>query len=210
MSAPLVLRTRAADGTRAIARTLATVLAPGDLLILDGPLGAGKTTFTQGLGEGLGVRGPVASPTFVIERIHPSLADGPALAHVDAYRLAGAGDLDDLDLEADLDHAVTVVEWGRDRAEHLAGSHLLIELERPGQVEDPEDPDEPRRLVLTGHGARWDEQARAHLAAALRAGGHEIAETAPGTEVPQDSHRDIPQDPHQTPERGPEQSEETP
>ena len=214
MSASLVLRTRTADGTRAIARTLATVLAPGDLLILDGPLGAGKTTFTQGLGEGLGVRGPVASPTFVIERIHPSLADGPALAHVDAYRLAGAGDLDDLDLEADLDHAVTVVEWGRDRAEHLADSHLLNELERPGQVEDPEDPDEPRRLVLTGHGARWDEQARTHLAAALRAGGHEIAEPGADAQDPpgihQDHHQHNHQDTHQDPEQGPEQTEETP
>src|SRR5699024_4469047 len=135
------VRTRDADGTRAVATALATVLRAGDLLVLDGPLGAGKTTFTQGLGAGLGVRGPVASPTFVIERVHPRLADGPDLVHVDAYRLGGGGDIEDLDLEADLDRAVTVVEWGRDRVEHLSDSTLLVELERPDRVEDPQDPD---------------------------------------------------------------------
>src|SRR5699024_9463393 len=115
----LELHTRDGDGTRVIAHALAAALRPGDLLVLDGPLGAGKTTFTQGLGQGLGVRGPVASPTFVIERVHPNLAGGPDLVHVDAYRLGGTGEIDDLDLEADLDRAVTVVEWGRDRVEHL-------------------------------------------------------------------------------------------
>lgn len=87
----LEIRTVDADGTRAVAVALAAVLRAGDLLVMDGPLGAGKTTFTQGLGDGLGVRGPVASPTFVIERVHPSLAGGPALVHVDAYRLGGEG-----------------------------------------------------------------------------------------------------------------------
>jgi tRNA threonylcarbamoyladenosine biosynthesis protein TsaE len=165
----LELRTRDADGTRALARALAGVLAPGDLLVMDGPLGAGKTTFTQGLGEGLGVRGPVASPTFVIERVHPSLGGGPDLVHVDAYRLGGTGEIDDLDLEADLDRAVTVVEWGRDRVEHLADSVLLIELERPDRVEDPLDPDEPRTLRLTPRGPRWDSAAISALEAALAA-----------------------------------------
>lgn len=163
----LVLRNTTADATRAIARSLAAVLRGGDLLVLDGPLGAGKTTFTQGLGDGLGVRGPVASPTFVIERVHPSLHGGPALVHVDAYRLSGGGDIDDLDLEADLDQAVTVVEWGRGRVEHLVESYLLVQLERPDQVDDPDDPDEPRVLRLSGHGPRWDEPARTALAAAL-------------------------------------------
>ncbi|WP_193103347.1 tRNA (adenosine(37)-N6)-threonylcarbamoyltransferase complex ATPase subunit type 1 TsaE [Brachybacterium sp. FME24] len=163
----LVLRTVDADGTRAAATAIAEVLRAGDLLILDGPLGAGKTTFTQGLGAGLGVRGPVASPTFVIERVHPSLIGGPALVHVDAYRLGGGGDIDDLDLEADLDQAVTVVEWGRDRVEHLVDSFLLLELERPDQVEDPEDPDEPRTLRLSPNGPRWDERAIEQLVLAL-------------------------------------------
>ena len=165
----LVLRTRDADGTRALAQALSGALRAGDLLVLDGPLGAGKTTFTQGLGAGLGVRGPVASPTFVIERVHPNLAGGPDLLHVDAYRLGGEGEIDDLDLEADLDRAVTVVEWGRDRVEHLADSVLLVELERPDRVDDPLDPDEPRTLRLTPCGPRWDGAAIAALEAALAA-----------------------------------------
>jgi tRNA threonylcarbamoyladenosine biosynthesis protein TsaE len=173
----LTLRTRDAAGTRALARALAGVLRAGDLLVLDGPLGAGKTTFTQGLGEGLGVRGPVASPTFVIERVHPSLSGGPDLVHVDAYRLGGGGAIDDLDLEADLDRAVTVVEWGRDRVEHLADSVLLVELERPDRVEDPLDPDEPRTLRLIPHGPRWDGAALTARATALAA-----RETAPAEE----------------------------
>lgn len=173
----LALRTTDADGTRRIAHALAAVLRPGDLLVLDGPLGAGKTTFTQGLGAGMDVRGPVASPTFVIERVHPSLSDGPDLVHVDAYRLGGGGDIDDLDLEADLDRAVTVVEWGRDRVEHLVASYLLVELERPDQVEDFDDPDEPRTLRLSGHGPRWDEAAAAQLREAL-SGAADAADTA--------------------------------
>lgn len=163
----LTVRTRDAEGTRAVAVALVSALQAGDLLVLDGPLGAGKTTFTQGLGAGLGVRGPVASPTFVIERVHPNLGDGPDLVHVDAYRLGGGGEIDDLDLEADLDRAVTVVEWGRDRVEHLVDSYLLIQLDRPDQVEDPLDPDEPRTLHLTPHGPRWDEPAILRLKAAL-------------------------------------------
>lgn len=165
----LPVRTRDAEGTREVARALAGVLQAGDLLVLDGPLGAGKTTFTQGLGAGLGVRGPIASPTFVIERVHPSLGDGPDLVHVDAYRLGGGGEIDDLDLEADLDRAVTVVEWGRDRVEHLSDSFLLVVLERPDQVDDPLDPDEPRTLQLIPQGPRWDEAAIARLEAALAA-----------------------------------------
>lgn len=163
----LPVRTRDAEGTRTVAQALAAVLKPGDLLVLDGPLGAGKTTFTQGLGAGLGVRGPVASPTFVIERVHPNLGAGPDLVHVDAYRLGGGGDIDDLDLEADVDRAVTVVEWGRDRVEHLVDSYLMVELERPDHVDDPHDPDEPRTLRLTPHGPRWDEPAIIRLEAAL-------------------------------------------
>src|SRR5699024_11679810 len=96
-----------------------------------------------------------------------NLGEGPDLVHVDAYRLGGEGEIDDLDLEADLDRAVTVVEWGRDRVEHLADSALLVVLDRPDRVEDPEDPDEPRTLHLLPSGPRWDEQAVAHLEAVL-------------------------------------------
>ena len=202
----LTVRTGDAEGTRATAEALAGVRRAGDLLVLDGPLGAGKTTFTQGLGAGLGVRGPVASPTFVIERVHPNLGEGPDLVHVDAYRLGGEGEIDDLDLEADLDLAVTVVEWGRDRVEHLADSALLVVLDRPDQVDDPEDPDEPRTLHLIPSGPRWDEQAIAQLETVLapvtdmhrNAGSRETAEptdaTAPApaparTEPPAEENR---------------------
>lgn len=176
--APITVRTRSAEASRTVARRLAAHLRAGDLLVLDGPLGAGKTTFTQGLGEALGVRGSVASPTFVISRVHPSRGDGPALVHVDAYRLAGGFDVDDLDLEADLDRAVTVIEWGRDRVEHLAPSHLRVELERPAAATPDEGPDEPRTLRLVPSGPRWDatavEDLRADLAAIdqVQGGGH--------------------------------------
>lgn len=174
----IIVRTLGAEASRAVARALARQLRSGDLLVLDGPLGAGKTTFTQGLGQALGVRGAVASPTFVISRVHPSLTGGPALVHVDAYRLGSAVDIEDLDLDADLADAVTVIEWGRDRTEHLSDSHLLIELERAqgdavasvaeAAAEDLAG-DEPRTLTLTPSGPRWDHDAVIALGSALAA-----------------------------------------
>lgn len=119
---------------------LGRMLTAGDLLILTGPLGAGKTTLTRGIGEGLGVRGPVQSPTFVIARTHPSLVGGAPLVHVDAYRLGSAAELDDLDL--DLERSVVVVEWGRGMAEELADSWWDIEVERPVGSSDDLDPSE--------------------------------------------------------------------
>jgi tRNA threonylcarbamoyladenosine biosynthesis protein TsaE len=124
------LSTTTAEETHALGLRLADVLRAGDLLILSGDLGAGKTTFTQGLGAGLGVRGDVTSPTFVISRVHPSTVGGPALVHVDAYRLHGLAELDDLDLDTSLDEAVTVVEWGSGVAEELADDRLEIEILR--------------------------------------------------------------------------------
>lgn len=125
-------------------------LEPGDLLILTGPLGAGKTTFTRGLAEGLGVRGPVQSPTFVIARTHPSLVGRAPLVHVDAYRLGSAAELDDLDL--DLERSVVVIEWGRGMAEELADSWWDIELERPVGASDLDpselDADAPRIVTI--------------------------------------------------------------
>ena len=141
-----------AEDTRALAGRLATVLRSGDLLILSGDLGAGKTTFTQGLGAAMRVRGDVTSPTFVISRVHPSLVGGPALVHVDAYRLHGALELDDLDLDASLDEAVTVVEWGTGVAEDLADDRLEVEILRTHGDTD----DETRTLRLTAVGERWD------------------------------------------------------
>jgi tRNA threonylcarbamoyladenosine biosynthesis protein TsaE len=118
-----------ADDTRAFGRRLAGELAAGDLVVLTGALGSGKTTLTQGIGAGLGVRGDVASPTFVISRVHPSLAGGPELVHVDAYRLGGVAELDDLDLDETLPGAVTVVEWGEGVAERLGESWLDVRLD---------------------------------------------------------------------------------
>ncbi len=117
-----------ADETRRWGERLGRLLAAGDLIVLDGGLGAGKTTLTQGIARGLGVRGPITSPTFVIARVHPSLGEGPALVHVDAYRLGGSAELDDLDLDAELPDVVTVVEWGAGMAEALSEERLVIEL----------------------------------------------------------------------------------
>ena len=148
----LTVRAATADQTRALATRLAGLLRAGDLLVLSGDLGAGKTTFTQGLGAAMRVRGDVTSPTFVISRVHPSLVGGPALVHVDAYRLHGALELDDLDLDASLDEAVTVVEWGTGVAEDLADDRLEVQILRShGDTED-----ETRTLRLTAVGERWD------------------------------------------------------
>lgn len=137
--------------------TVAPALRAGDLLILTGGLGAGKTTFTQGLGAALGVRGPVASPTFIIARTHPSEVGGPALVHVDAYRLTSLAELDDLDLDAALDAAVTVVEWGEHMAEALSDDYLRVVIDRSRAGEfDPADPaGGPRTVSIQGHGTRW-------------------------------------------------------
>ncbi|MFF2269826.1 tRNA (adenosine(37)-N6)-threonylcarbamoyltransferase complex ATPase subunit type 1 TsaE [Cellulosimicrobium cellulans] len=148
-----------ADATRAFGRALAGVLRAGDLVILTGDLGAGKTTLTQGIGAGLGVRGQVASPTFIVAREHPSLGDGPALVHVDAYRLGSLDEVDALDLDSSLDESVTVVEWGSGLVESLAGDRLEIVLERPRGGLDQESDDAPeageRRVTVRGVGARW-------------------------------------------------------
>jgi tRNA threonylcarbamoyladenosine biosynthesis protein TsaE len=153
---PTVAEAVDADAMRALAGDLAKVLRPGDLLVLSGELGAGKTTLTQGLGEGLGVRGGITSPTFVIARVHPSLVDGPALVHVDAYRLGGLEELDDLDLDTSLDEAVTVVEWGAGMAETLADERLHVQIARAvgGRAAIDGDVD-PRRVEFVPVGARW-------------------------------------------------------
>ncbi|KUF05934.1 tRNA (adenosine(37)-N6)-threonylcarbamoyltransferase complex ATPase subunit type 1 TsaE [Leucobacter sp. G161] len=141
---------------------LGAVLAAGDLVILTGPLGAGKTTLTRGIGEGLGVRGPVQSPTVVIARTHPSLVGAAPLVHVDAYRLADASEVEDLDL--DFDGSVVVAEWGAGLVD-ARDSWLDVVIDRPLGGDDASDADdledyaeapvEPRTLTVTGHGPRW-------------------------------------------------------
>nr|WP_233552855.1 tRNA (adenosine(37)-N6)-threonylcarbamoyltransferase complex ATPase subunit type 1 TsaE [Jiangella rhizosphaerae] len=149
-----------AESMTALGERLAGVLRAGDLVLLGGDLGAGKTTLAQGVGAGLGVRGPVTSPTFVIARVHPSLVDGPPLVHVDAYRLGGWDELEDIDLEATLDEAVTLVEWGEGVAEGLAGDRLEIHIDRShgGDGPDPAGP-EVRHVHVRAVGSRWDEAA---------------------------------------------------
>ncbi|QOR45098.1 tRNA (adenosine(37)-N6)-threonylcarbamoyltransferase complex ATPase subunit type 1 TsaE [Trueperella pecoris] len=149
-----------------VGRALGELAQPGDLIMLNGPLGAGKTTMTQGIAAGLGVADHVSSPTFVIAQIHPGRID---LVHVDAYRLTSMEELDALDLDASLEESVTVVEWGSGKVESLTGSRLEIDIERPtGGNSDiaPEDlgGDEPRTLTLRPTGERGAVLADALLA----------------------------------------------
>lgn len=162
---PLERTIATSDDMHALGLELAQVLRAGDLVVLTGPLGAGKTTLTRGIGEGLRVRGPVQSPTFVLARTHPSLVGGAPLVHVDAYRLASALELDDLDI--DFAHAVVVVEWGSGMLDGVAESWLDVEIERPTGADESQDggsadadeeldADEPRRVTITGRGPRWE------------------------------------------------------
>ena len=146
---PAELRIATDGDMRDLGRRLAALLRAGDLLILAGPLGAGKTTLVQGIGAGIGVRGPVTSPTFVIARVHPAVTgSGPALVHADAYRLGSFSEVDDLDLDTDAGSAVTVVEWGTGLAEPLADDRLEITIE-------PDRDGDVRTVRINGHGARW-------------------------------------------------------
>jgi tRNA threonylcarbamoyladenosine biosynthesis protein TsaE len=138
----------APEDTQALGRELAGVLRPGDLVVLVGPLGAGKTALTQGIGAGLGVREAVTSPTFVIARVHGG--GRVPLVHVDAYRLGGAADVEDLDLDASTEESVTVVEWGQGLVEQLTDEHLVVALDRRD--------DDVRTALLVPHGPSWDER----------------------------------------------------
>jgi tRNA threonylcarbamoyladenosine biosynthesis protein TsaE len=143
-----------AERMRALGARLAAVLRPGDLIVLSGPLGAGKTVLAQGIAAGLGVRETVTSPTFVLARVY---TDGRIpLVHVDAYRLGGAAEIDDLDLDADADRSVTVVEWGAGLVEGLAQDHLEIVVARPTAGEAGE----VRTVRLVASGPGWAARLR--------------------------------------------------
>jgi tRNA threonylcarbamoyladenosine biosynthesis protein TsaE len=134
------------EDTMAFGRRLGRSLRAGDLVLLAGPLGAGKTTLTRGIADGLGVGGRVSSPTFVLARVHPAGAAGVPLVHVDAYRLGGdLSQLDDLDLDTDLERSAIVVEWGEGSAERLSSDYLVVRLDRRE--------DDVREVALEPHGS---------------------------------------------------------
>lgn len=156
----LAVELRTEAETREFGRALAAVLAPGDLVLLTGPLGAGKTVLAQGIGAGLGVTGPITSPTFVIARVHrpdPALGGRVPLVHVDAYRLGAVADpraeVDDLDLDASVDESVTVVEWGEGVVEHLAEAYLQVRIDRRE--------DDVRIVRLVAHEGTWPRRVAA-------------------------------------------------
>lgn len=164
MVATVSMEMATAEDTIRFGRALGACLRAGDLVLLAGPLGAGKTTLTRGIAEGLGVAGRVSSPTFVLARVHPAGTApdtrGVPLVHVDAYRLGGdLAQLDDLDLDADLERSAVVVEWGEGAAERLSEDYLVVRLER-----HPDTDDEVRAVTLEPHGTWAERVPQLHLA----------------------------------------------
>ena len=179
----IVVETTGAESTRALGARLAALLRSGDLVLLTGGLGAGKTTLAQGIGAAMDVRGRVSSPTFIIARAHPALGEGPDLIHVDAYRLTSLEEVDALDLDSSMERSVTLVEWGQDKVEGLAEDRLEISVDRPhgglpaaGGPAPPDDgasapgdadpaarpaldldgvDDGRRAITIRAHGRRW-------------------------------------------------------
>lgn len=141
-----------AEDMRDVGAAIGAACSGGDVVVLSGDLGAGKTTFTQGLARGLGIDERVTSPTFVISRVHANPTGGPSLVHVDAYRMGSALELDDLDLDADLATSVVVVEWGAGLAERLAEDRLEVVITR-----SDDESDELRVVQVTPCGGRWQD-----------------------------------------------------
>ena len=183
----ITVATGDADETRALGARLARLLRAGDLVMLSGGLGAGKTTLAQGIGAALQVRGRVSSPTFIIARVHPALSDGPDLIHVDAYRITSLEEIDALDLDSSLERAVTLVEWGEEKVEALSPDRLEIQVLRPHgavRAEHPQPEDAPagsvagepvvdlgevddgnRTIIVRAVGPRWADVDLSPLAA---------------------------------------------
>lgn len=146
---PVRLKVPTSEVMASLGSKLAGVLRGGDVIVANGDLGAGKTTLAQGLGQGLSVSGPITSPTFVLSRIHPSRT-GPQLVHVDAYRLASAAEVDDLDLDDSLTGSVTFIEWGAGLVEQLSADRLEIDIERSPDIDD-----DTRTVTIRAVGSRW-------------------------------------------------------
>lgn len=164
------------EQTQTIAKNLSAKLQKGDLVVLSGDLGAGKTTFTKGIGEGMKVSGQISSPTFIVARVHPSLNSGPDLIHVDAYRINGIEDLETLDLDSTIHEAVTVIEWGEGKVENMAQSRLEIKISRKQDVNIKQDivngkkivdlsniEDSNRIIKITAYGVRWEKEELGNL-----------------------------------------------
>ncbi len=150
-----VVAVESSDEMMRLGETLGRSLEAGDVVILHGPLGAGKTTLVRGLGEALGVEGMIQSPTFVVARVHKRTdPTQPPLVHVDAYRLTHHDEI--LDLDIDLDRSITLIEWGRPYAEYLVEEWLDVDLQRSTDNVDQDidltEADQGTRVVtITGH-----------------------------------------------------------
>ena len=158
MTAPFMWRADTAERMREIGSAIGSRAREGDLIILSGDLGAGKTTITQGIARGMGIVDAVTSPTFVIARSHHHPAGGPDLVHVDAYRLSSVNDTLDLDLESDTDYSVTVVEWGEDVPDDLTTSRLVVRIQRTD-----DESDESRVVILEPRSGHWLKEDLARL-----------------------------------------------
>jgi len=142
---------------QAFGKQIGALLTAGDVVVLSGPLGAGKTTFVQGLAEELDVQGTVTSPTFVVSRVHKSKSTGLALVHVDAYRLTSQSDLVELDLDA-TENTVFLIEWGKDFVSGFTDNWLEIDIDRAQELTDDSDPASGIRTIsVTAVGDRWSD-----------------------------------------------------
>jgi len=150
MTGPATRMVATADGMRELGSRLGAAARAGDVIVLTGDLGAGKTTLTQGIARGLGITEQVTSPTFVISRVHTNPSGGPELVHADAYRLGSVREVDDLDLEQDLETGVVVVEWGSGLVDDLSESLVHVVITRTD-----DESDETRIVEVVAADPRW-------------------------------------------------------